>query len=228
MVSMKTCPNCQQEFKARTVEILGAKIFEAKYCDVCAESLCEQRDREAREREEQAVITRNRERWESLCPPLYRDTDPARLPQDVLNMAMAWEYGARGLILGGATGAGKTRIMFQLLRRLFDDGCTIRVYTASTFRAAVTNAQMENSFEEWLDRASKTDVFYFDDLGQMKLTESSEEALLAVIEGRAAQQKPIFATMQYTGEEFVAQFIREHRGRAILRRLKDFCEMISL
>ncbi|MCX5670334.1 MAG: hypothetical protein NTU94_03295, partial [Planctomycetota bacterium] len=31
--------------------------------------------------------------WPALCPPLYRGTDPARLPQDALAHVLAWQWG---------------------------------------------------------------------------------------------------------------------------------------
>src|SRR3989337_716532 len=48
--------------------------------------------------------TRRIDKFSKICPPLYQATEVGRLPQRQLGLAMAWQYGPRGLILLGETG----------------------------------------------------------------------------------------------------------------------------
>jgi len=50
------------------------------------------------------------EKFNAVCPPLYRASDPDRLPcgPDKLQQVLAWKLGERGLLLHGATRKGLT------------------------------------------------------------------------------------------------------------------------
>jgi DNA replication protein DnaC len=209
-------------------ELYGREIFRQRHCDACTEE---------KQRSEALALAAEAARrvgkiaaakWARICPPLYQDTDRARLPQDILSLVMEWRYGPRGVVLYGETGKQKTRLMFQLLRREFEAGRKIIAFGASDFRLSAARAAMDGDAEEWIHRAATADLFYFDDLGQMKMTESSEESLLTVIEKRAGNMLPIMATTQYVGEAFTSQFTRQERGAAILRRIREFCQIIAL
>ena len=58
------------------------------------------------------------QRWEELCPPLYRESDTARLPAAALAAVADYRYGALGLGFVGVSGLGKTRAMMLLCHRL--------------------------------------------------------------------------------------------------------------
>jgi hypothetical protein len=228
MVVKTQCADCGATFTARVVELFGREVLRQRYCDACfaaAENAEHSDDAQtAVKRASIAALAR----WTRICPPLYQDTDVARLPQGVLKGLLDWKYSPSGVVLYGATGKQKTRLMYQLLRSEFDAGRKIVAYSASDFRMSAAQAAMDGNLEEWMQRAATAEIFYFDDLGQMKMTESSEETLFSVVEKRTANLLPIFATTQYVGEEFSSQFIRQDRGKAIARRLREFCQFIAL
>ena len=60
----------------------------------------------------------------------------------------------------------------------------------------------------------RTDLLYWDDLGQMHLTGSASEMLLHVVEERSNSEMPILATTQYSGEGIDAQFERKEIGES--------------
>jgi hypothetical protein len=72
----------------------------------------------------------------------------------------------------------------------------------------------------------RTDLLYWDDLGQMHLTGSASERLLHVVEERSNSEMPILPTTQYSGEGIDAQFERKEMWKAIRRRLNEFCRVV--
>jgi hypothetical protein len=50
--------------------------------------------------------------------------------------------------------------------------------------------------------------------------------LLHVVEERSNSEMPILATTQYSGEGIDAQFERKEMGKAIRRRLNEFCRVL--
>lgn len=222
MDSEANCEKCRKQIERMQIEMWGKRMFSAKYCQEC----CDEYDRELKLREEAERHARNEERWCKLCPPSYRNTEPDRLPQKALVRAMEWRWCDKGLVLHGKTGSGKTRIAYMLLRRLFDEGRRIRVMTAAEFRRGYGNAAMEGDSESWVAGVSRVEALLLDDLGQTKMTDSSEEALLDVLDVRCRNLLPTFYTTQYTGSDLLEQFTREQRGQAIIRRMREYTDAI--
>lgn len=226
----KNCERCGVEFEDEGIDwIGGVKKFFRRSCFPCAEIVQQEADTARREQEEREVKERNARRWKAICPPLFDSTDESRLPAQAFKLALAWKYSPTGLILHGPTGTGKSRIAYKLLWRLFGEGLGIRAYTAAEFRRAYARAAMEDGgAEPWMEKVIACDILYLDDLGQMKMTESAEETLMEVIDGRTRNLNPIIATTQYVGSELAKQFTREQRGAAVVRRLTEFCEAIPV
>lgn len=172
---------------------------------------------------------RERKFTKSICPPLYLDSDPARLPTAQLNRAMSWNFGPRGLLLCGETGKGKTRIAWQLLRRVLirdfpEVGFTW--FDCVGFGHEIERHYKSEDFADWILSVAKKDIIFFDDLGKLKLTERAETELFGLIERRCAYQLPIIATTNDTGDSFAAR-MTENRAEPMVRRLSEFCHVIQ-
>src|SRR5690242_9896192 len=77
----------------------------------------------AREKEAQLREKRLPEEWRRLCPRMYRDTDVELLPnREAFAKAQDWSFGAKGLLLVGATRRGKTRAAWAVLKKLHFQG----------------------------------------------------------------------------------------------------------
>ena len=182
------------------------------------------------------VQPRDKTAWERLCPKLYQTTDIGRLENGLrelgydlcwLRDVLAWQYGSQGLVISGPTGVGKSRVMWLLLQRLLDrEHRSAVLLNAVGFRTRLQLAGRDGTTEEFVRRLVRTDLLYWDDLGQMHLTGSASEMLLHVVEERSNSEKPILATTQYSGEGIDAQFERKEMGKAIRRRLNEFCRVI--
>lgn len=195
-----------------------------RLCEVC---ISEQEQEKAQEAERD----RNRalwSRWRAICPPLYQDTDPARLSQTILARLLAWQYGPKGILITGPSGEGKTRCLFELLRRLLREGRSIEAFDAVQFgHECARRFQDQDAADTWLRYLVSVDIVFFDDFGKERLTDRSEAEMFGLLERRTARHKPTFFTTNYTGQMILSR-MSEDRGAPFLRRLLEFCECITI
>ena len=182
------------------------------------------------ERQRQYIRDMRESNFRQLCPPLYQQTDPARLPQKHLAAVTAWKYGPKGLLLVGPTGTGKTRCAWQLLRRLILSGRRVRAFDGLGWAVAVSEAfGKPDETESWLDHVCTADVLFIDDLFKGKMTEAQELAAIGVFERRTNHLLPVIVTMNSTGRMILDRMTeqgRADRGEPLIRRMGEFCEVI--
>jgi hypothetical protein len=167
--------------------------------------------------------------WRDLCPPLMQETDPARLPQDALNRVMAWQHGSTGLVLHGSTGAGKTRMVWLLLRRLFvHEFIAPKVFRAGELEDAMITAFKLGTSGKLMSELRTAPILFIDDFGKDKFTERFETFLFTVINDRCEFKRPIFLTTNYVGQKLIDRFADIERGLPALRRLREFCQPIEV
>jgi DNA replication protein DnaC len=168
-----------------------------------------------------------REQWKGICPPLYRDTDPMRLPEVPLQTVLAWRYGSQGLLVHGDTGRGKTRAVFQLLRRLhFDEGRKIIRFGANDFGAECSKRFFDGDGSAWIAGLVKADVLFLDDLGKDRFTDRVESALFGLVEGRMSNLRPIIVTTNFFGDALASKMTGD-RGQPLVRRLRESCQDVA-
>jgi DNA replication protein DnaC len=164
--------------------------------------------------------------WKSICPPLYQESDPARLPR--LPEVMKWTYGSRGLILMGKTGAGKTRCAWQLLKREHFANHRITAFDQVSFAhkcVSMFSAVETSGWEDWIEGVQKAPIVFFDDLGKFRFSERVEMELSNIIEFRTSHLLPIIVTTNDDGDSLKAR-MSENRGEPVVRRLREFCDSI--
>lgn len=168
--------------------------------------------------------------FEHICPPIYRNTISTKLPnQAAYEQVMDWEYGSQGLLIIGATGRGKSRSMWQLLKSLImDEGLRPEVFDCVSFgRQIASRFQDPVEAVEWLEGLGKAKLVVFDDMGKLKMTERAETELFGIIEQRTANELPIIFTTQDTGDTMAAKMGDPLRADALVRRQREFCKVVT-
>jgi DNA replication protein DnaC len=169
--------------------------------------------------------------WARFCPPLYLEHDSAKYPvaaKPKLAEVLKWQYGAKGLLLHGESGAGKTRSAWELLRRLYvEESRRVIAFDAVSFSHAITkHFGPDGDGDKWFEEIINVAVVFFDDFGKARLTDRGQAELFGIVEGRMAHCRPIILTTNFVGETLAACF-RDDMGQALVRRLREFCECIA-
>lgn len=220
----KRCETCGTMFELEESGTVADTLL--KFVKLCPP--CREREGEKRKEAKTTSIMQDREAvWRELCPPLFHDTDIAKLPRpEKTEQVLKWS-GERGLLLHGQTRKGKSRSAWLLLRREFDKGRSIRVLdTMSGFEYGSTFSIGAKEAEEWVKQHCQCSILFMDDVFKVKLTDSFEAALFAILDYRLNHKKVLMATCNDTGDSLTARMSTD-RGAAFVARLKECCDTIS-
>jgi hypothetical protein len=229
VTTVRTCGTCGESFEAMsaTFEIGGTPITIAGqlHCDHCVTVY----DRNLEKTSRQSTIPARPE-WKEICPPCYFDFQRDLLPpgaQSVYEELMTWKAGSKGIGLIGDSREGKTFLMYELFRRWYDHGKSVCITTSTEFAWACGSVDQHDR-RELLKRMIKADMTLIDDLGKEKITDRVESDLYHVFEQRRRYQRPLFVTVNSTGDELASRMSGDG-GIPIINRLKeDLCEFIAI
>lgn len=214
-----TCANCGAKIEPHYLELAGRmiRLAPAEYCkaDACvlaAEAL--------RAREEGIKPSPKNS---DGCPELFKDTDPARLPEVLRNVALHWDPAAtkKSLIIHGATRKGKTRCMWYVRNRLRGMRRVVRILTMFELEAELVSAWGKDKWDRAMRDMVECDVLGLDDLGKEKMTERMASVLFALVDQRTQACKPTIITTNHTGQSLLDRFADKEIGAAFVARLKD-------
>ena len=212
------CAACGEAFELPNAW-LAARV---KFCCACAE----QRARAARDASARQWAEERAADWRHVCPAAFQATDPARLPRpEFLSRVLEWRYGARGLLLHGRTGLGKSHCAWSLAKREFMAGREVLALTcgvAEDFQAAVARFDAER----WVRRHSRVKLLLLDDVFKARLTDALEHAIYTIIATRCDQELPMIVTTNDTGKTLKAR-LSVDRAEPLLRRLREHCEAVA-
>lgn len=193
-------------------------------CDDCAQNDREKILRDAIEQSKLQDVSG----WHRICPACFRDTEPHRLPSPTkLQRVLEWKHGPKGLVLHGTTGAGKTRCLYELLKREFKAGRTVSVLDhSSAYRYGDAFEQGPSAARHWIEHRCTVDILALDDIFKAKLTDSFEQAVFTIISQRTERGLPVLLTTNDVGATLEGRMSKD-RGPALVRRIREFCESIS-
>lgn len=225
---MKTtnCHHCPTTFEYEPAIINGKEYFAPTICPKCVKTA------EAEERAEKIEEDRRLklQRWEAICPELYRGTDIFRLPDYYRIGVERWRYCPIGLAFVGTHGIGKTRAAFQLLHREHFQGRRCMAINATVLSAMAIekfddNYRVKAKARDELTNCRRADILLLDDLGKGKLTDRAEEELYDLLERRTSSRIPTIWTANAGGDDLLPKLSKD-RGPAIIRRLTDFSDIL--
>lgn len=208
------CIECGKTFMARGM-ILFDRVLMPSACEPCADK------RDSRLIE-----------WVRICPIEFRLPSEAggKTRLEVMDAAspgwrriLDWKCGQRGLLVRGATGRCKTRGMWRLLRKVFDERRKIAVLTSAQFDRQCRDAGGNFTLTPWFNQLATVDVLFLDDLGKARWTEGTEAQIFDLIDQRTREGKPILATTNDDGATLAARLSAD-RGEPLIRRLRDYCD----
>jgi DNA replication protein DnaC len=79
-----------------------------------------------------------------------------------------------------------------------------------------------------LDYFCNVPLLAFDDLGKERLTARMESDLFAIIDERTSNLRPTIITTNYNGTTLLDRFNNKETGEAILRRLREYYQVIAI
>ncbi len=225
----KPCIECLADFTYTPMLLEGVEIFSRSRCPKCQLAACDRHEAQQRE----AAAKETEAAWHAICPPIYRDTDPARINAQCVGAAVKWEiYETRGLGLLGSTGIGKTRALFMALRRAFTGGQRCRAVSHNAFTRTVQTAfagegREREDAKALLDAYQRCAVLLLDDLGKPPPTERADAELEELVEVRTCNLKPILWSANGSAGWLIKRMGTD-RGEPLVRRLSEFCEIITI
>ena len=137
-----------------------------------------------------------------------------------------------GLFICGECGVGKSHLAFATANSLIEKGNSVIAMTMidlllkikSSFNAYNDKMTEEQILKIYTDCA----LLVIDDLGKEKPTEWALQMIYSVIDRRYNALKPIIVTTNFTASELVKRFGDSSIGHAIVDRLFEICEYVSI
>lgn len=168
-------------------------------------------------------------KWLIICPPLYRSSDwsHAGLSPVCAGYAKNWWAGKDGMGLGlyGLTGKGKTRAMFDILKRHHFSGRKVFAVQSMEIEQAgqdkfADDPRVRDGARDTLRKCSSCFLLYIDDLGKEKMSERVAKEFHAIIEHRHRYFLPTLWTSEKTGD-WLAQRLGDTYGDGLIRRFRE-------
>lgn len=230
---MKTnCSRCKTEIEYREIE--GHPKLRPSHCDQCEAEM----SANARQIAEEAVKEGRLARWVKICPPAYLATRlnhpiMEAIPHEIKEYVLGGWQPASGTGLGicGDSGKGKTRLAYLLMHKLHMQGlktfCIRSVQLCGHISRSYQEDPENDPSRSIVRRVRECQVLLLDDIGKERYTDRIQEIVYDIIEERTANLLPIIWTSNFSGER-LEKTIGGDRGRAIVRRLREFSEAIEL
>ena len=170
-------------------------------------------------------------------PTVFVDTDVARLHPKVQSV-LDWkpEGEVCGLLFHGTTGVGKTRGIWEVIRRLWVDEAKKDKqleYTFLTMRKL--EGLIEKSFDErnhskMIDNLIECKVLVIDDFGKERLTQRMASDLFSVIDERSVNKRCTIISTNFNGSALLERFDPRDKetGVALIRRFKDYYKIVGM
>lgn len=226
---IRNCSVCSQPFTAQVFEMGEGRTWFWRLCPPCT-----QMDRDAKKKAEAEREAQKRaQQWAAICPWEFRtadeggNTDLARMDTEAPRWRelLKWSFGHRGLLVRGDTGRCKTRAVWRVLRGLFDRRISFVWLTAARFELELRAANFDGL--DLIEEFAAIPVLFLDDIGKMAATDCVQSALFELIDARTREGRPVLVTTNDSGKSLAAR-LSQDRGEPMVRRLRDYCDLVTL
>lgn len=206
------CRFCACELPAKVIPMGPFGFLPNVCCDACADKGI--KEMAANERKAQDA------RFASIVPAEFLNWDDERGNRALMakvNGAFSFTD-RRGLVIHGQSGSCKTRVMWQLVKRIAAQPENYSWAFLDAYEAATKGIPAD---------AERASFLFLDDLGNEPTSTKWETSLLHLIRRRNDWHRPVFMTTQLTGEQFKGRYFSGAAAVAILRRLRERATIIN-
>lgn len=172
---------------------------------------------------------------ESPAPPatpkIFLDTDVSLLHPKI-QIALDWkpEGDVSGLLLHGTTGVGKTRGIWEIIKRLWveeakkDRQLQFEFLTMRKLESVIEKGFEDRKHGSAIDYLISCPLLILDDFGKERLTQRMASDLFAIIDERSTNRRATIISTNFNGSTLLERFDNRDKetGVAIIRRLKDY------
>lgn len=216
---------------------LTSSFHADNFSGLCGNCYSEKRKVENKEDEESAKrmskesMNLRMERWEILCPDLYRKSPTDFIDPVKFRDIVSYKTGPIGLMIVGPSRVGKTTSVWNLLHKLYVlEGKTFKAISEPEFTIERDKYSRNGNLETFLNTCIRSDIFFLDDLGHAATNARNLEELYHVIEKRTSWKKPIIVTSQFTRDELSNKGNKTGSYKtalAIMNRISSFCRFVQ-
>jgi DNA replication protein DnaC len=178
---------------------------------------------------------------ESLIPPsmpeIFFDTDISRLHPKIQSV-MDWkpDGNVSGLLLHGTTGVGKTRGIWEIIKRMWvnetkkDKQLNYIFLTMRKLEGKIEKSFDERNHSDMIDSLISCNFLVLDDFGKERLTSRMASDLFSIIDERSISRKSTLITTNFNSSTILDRFENKDKetGVAIIRRFKDYYKIVGM
>lgn len=188
------------------------------------------------------------EHYHRIAPRIFIEGDSATdvnhkdFRRDAYERAMAWNPSTGNLLLYGATGTCKTRILWLLLRRLIvAEKFDVEVLSNCDFRGSASEAHRVKRIKNVTTRLAQVPILAWDDFGMdwpmtmlpAPLSCALDASIFGIIDYRYSEGLPVIIATPFTPSEIAARLsggnpAREEVCASIVRRIIERCEIVEI
>lgn len=169
-------------------------------------------------------------------PAVFKDTD-VNLLHEKIQPVVDWrpEGDKTGLLIHGTTGVGKTRALWEIVRRMWVEKANQDINMPYLF---LTMRKIESMIEQgfdtkkhgtMLDSLIEHPLLVIDDLGKERLTSRMAIDLFAIVDERSVNRRATIISTNFNGTTLLERFENKDKetGVALIRRLKDYYKIVG-
>lgn len=170
-------------------------------------------------------------------PPIFKDTDISKLHKRIQE-ALDWkpEGDKTGLLFHGLTGVGKTRGIWEIVRRLWEQkALKDRQLDYQFLTMRKVEGMIEKSFDDrqharMIDNLIEVELLVLDDFGKERLTQRMASDLFSIIDERSTNRKATIISTNFNGTALLERFDNRDKetGVAMIRRFKDYYTIVGV